>query len=58
MYEVWLDDELICRDDWMPRAQAAWNRASRNRDAAQSGRSIVRLLRDGREAGLKMDGEA
>lgn len=48
MYEIWLDDELICCDDWMPRVQAAWDRASRNRDAAQRG-GIVRLLLNGQE---------
>ncbi|WP_148558678.1 hypothetical protein [Pseudomonas chlororaphis] len=36
-YRIHLDDELICETEWSPLAQAAWNRAARNRDSAQSG---------------------
>lgn len=45
-YRITLNDELICETDWPPMAQAAWERASRNRDAAQHGGHAV-LRRDG-----------
>lgn len=47
-YRIYLDEELICKTAWPPQAQAAWHRASRDRDAAQhSGQAV--LLKDGQE---------
>jgi hypothetical protein len=47
-YRIYLNDELLCKTDWPPRAQAAWHRASRDRDAAQHGGEAI-ILKDGRE---------
>lgn len=44
-YRIYLDDELLCKTDWPPRAQAAWHRASRDRDAAQHGGEAV-IIKD------------
>lgn len=46
-YRVFLDDAEISSSDWLPVAQAAWDRASRDRDAAQHGGEAV-LMIDGR----------
>ena len=52
-YEIWLGDQLFAKTDWPPRAQAAWDRASRNRDAHVFG-EYVTLLRGGKEiAGMQ-----
>jgi hypothetical protein len=45
-YRIYLNDELLCCTDWPPMAQAAWNRAARDRDAAQHGGQAI-LLKDG-----------
>ncbi|MCC4588775.1 hypothetical protein LL962_16980 [Xanthomonas sp. NCPPB 1067] len=37
MYTVKLNGQVLCHTDWPPRAQAAWIRASRDRDSAQRG---------------------
>lgn len=37
MYYIYLNGDLICQTDWPPMAQAAWNRAARDRDSAQHG---------------------
>ncbi len=47
-YRIYLEEELLCKTDWPPMAQAAWHRASRDRDAAQHGGEAV-ILKDGRE---------
>lgn len=47
-YRIYLNEELLCKTDWLPRAQAAWDRASRDRDGAQHGGLAV-LLKDGVE---------
>lgn len=46
-YRILLDDAPVGATDWLPIAQAAWDRASRDRDAAQHGGEAV-LLIDGR----------
>lgn len=46
-YRILLDDAPAGATDWLPVAQAAWDRASRDRDAAQHGGEAV-LLIDGR----------
>ena len=46
-YRILLNDAQICATDWLPVAQAAWDRAARDRDAAQHGGEAV-LLIDGR----------
>lgn len=48
-YRILLDDEPVGATDWLPVAQAAWDRATRHRDAAQHGGEAV-LLIDGRVA--------
>lgn len=45
-YRIYLDDELICKTDWPPMAQAAWHRAARERNAAQNGCRAV-FFKDG-----------
>ena len=45
-YSIYLNDELQCETDWPPMAQAAWNRAGRDRNAAQHG-GIATLKKDG-----------
>ena len=47
-YRIYLDDELLSKTEWPPIAQAAWSRASRDRDAAQHGGHVV-ILKDGVE---------
>jgi hypothetical protein len=47
-YRIYLDEELLCKTDWPPMAQAAWHRASRDRDAAQHGGEAV-IIKDGLE---------
>lgn len=42
-YRIYLDDELLCKTDWLPRAVAAWDRASRDRNSAQHGGLAVIL---------------
>ena len=46
-YRILLDDAPAGASDWLPLAQAAWDRAARDRDAAQHGGEAV-LLIDGR----------
>ncbi len=46
-YRIVLDDAPVGASDWLPVAQAAWDRATRHRDAAQHGGEAV-LLIDGR----------
>lgn len=46
-YRILLDDAPAGSTDWLPVAQAAWDRASRHRDAAQHAGEAV-LLIDGR----------
>lgn len=46
-YRILLDDAPVGSTDWLPLAQAAWDRAARDRDAAQHGGEAV-LLIDGR----------
>ena len=46
-YRILLDDAPVGMTDWLPIAQAAWDRAARDRDAAQHGGEAV-LLIDGR----------
>ena len=46
-YRILLDDAPVGTSDWLPVAQAAWDRAARDRDAAQHGGEAV-LLIDGR----------
>lgn len=46
-YRILLDDATVGSTDWLPLAQAAWDRAARDRDAAQHGGEAV-LLVDGR----------
>ena len=46
-YRILLDDATVGAADWLPIAQAAWDRATRHRDAAQHGGEAV-LLIDGR----------
>lgn len=46
-YRILLDDAPVGASDWLPIAQAAWDRAARDRDAAQHGGEAV-LLIDGR----------
>ena len=46
-YRILLDDAPVGATDWLPLAQAAWDRAARDRDAAQHGAEAV-LLIDGR----------
>ena len=43
-YRVFLDDALVGMTDWLPIAQAAWDRAARDRDAAQHGGEAVLLI--------------
>jgi hypothetical protein len=47
-WRIYLDEELLCKTDWPPMAQAAWHRASRDRDAAQHGGQAI-IIKDGRE---------
>jgi hypothetical protein len=47
-YRIYIDEELLCKTDWPPMAQAAWHRASRDRDAAQHGGEAV-IIKDGQE---------
>lgn len=47
MYRVILNDRLVCETDWPVMAQAAWNRATRDRDSAQHG-GVAVLEKDGR----------
>lgn len=44
-YRIYLNEELLCKTDWPPRAQAAWDRASRDRESAQHGGQAV-LVKD------------
>lgn len=46
-YRILLDDAPAGASDWLPIAQAAWARVSRERDAAQHGGEAV-LIVDGR----------
>ena len=48
-YRIFIADETVGMTDWLPIAQAAWDRASRDRDAAQRGGEAV-LMIDGRVA--------
>lgn len=43
-YRIFLDDEPVGATDWLPVAQAAWDRAARDRDAAQHGGEAVLLI--------------
>lgn len=43
-YRVLLDDAPAGASDWLPVAQAAWDRAARDRDAAQHGGEAVLLI--------------
>ncbi len=43
-YRIFLDDEPVGATDWLPVAQAAWDRATRHRDAAQHGGEAVRMV--------------
>lgn len=45
-YRILLNDAQIGATDWLPVAQAAWDRAARDRDAAQHGGEAV-LMVDG-----------
>ena len=45
-YRILLDDAPVGTSDWLPVAQAAWDRATRHRDAAQHGGEAV-LMVDG-----------
>ena len=45
-YRILLDDAPVGTSDWLPVAQAAWDRATRHRDAAQHGGDAV-LMVDG-----------
>ena len=45
-YRILLDDAQVGSSDWLPVAQAAWDRATRHRDAAQHGGEAV-LMVDG-----------
>lgn len=47
MYRVLLNGAVLTQTEWAPLAQAAWNRASRDRDSAQLGGS-AELWKDGR----------
>jgi hypothetical protein len=44
-YRIYLDEELLCRTSWLPLAQAAWSRFSRDREGAQHGGQIL-LFKD------------
>lgn len=44
LYRVILDDAQVGAADWLPLAQAAWDRAARDRDAAQHGGEAVLLI--------------
>lgn len=46
-YRIFIDEEPVGASDWLPLAQAAWDRASRDRHAAQHGGDAV-LVIDGR----------
>lgn len=46
-YRIFLDDAPVGMTDWLPVAQAAWDRAARHRDAAQHGGEAV-LMVDGK----------
>lgn len=46
-YRIFVDDEPAGATDWLPIAQAAWHRATRDRHAAQHGGDAV-LMIDGR----------
>jgi len=46
VYVVKLDGEVLASTDWPPLAQAAWNRAARDRDSAQLG-GTAELWKDG-----------
>ena len=43
-YRILLDDAQVGSSDWLPVAQAAWDRATRHRDAAQHGGEAVLLI--------------
>ena len=43
-YRILLDDEPVGATYWLPVAQAAWDRATRHRDAAQHGGEAVLLI--------------
>ena len=43
-YRILLDDATVGAADWLPIAQAAWDRATRDRDAAQHGGEAVLLI--------------
>lgn len=43
-YRIFLDDEPVGATDWLPVAQAAWDRATRHRDAAQHGGEAVLMV--------------
>ena len=43
-YRILLDDAPVGATDWLPIAQAAWDRATRHRDAAQHGGEAVLLI--------------
>lgn len=47
IYTVKLNGQMLAATDWPPLAQAAWNRASRDRDSAQHG-GKAELWVDGR----------
>ena len=47
-YTIIIDDEVVCKTDWLPRAQAAWSRAIRDRDASH-GKGFAIFIRDGKE---------
>jgi len=46
-YRIFIDEEPAGAADWLPLAQAAWDRASRDRNAAQHGGDAT-LMIDGR----------
>lgn len=45
MYTVKLNGRVLAHTDWPPLAQAAWNRAARDRDSAHHG-GVAELWRD------------
>ena len=46
-YLIRLNGDPVCETDWPPMAEAAWHRASRDRNTAQHG-GHAELLKDGR----------
>ena len=43
-YRILLDEAPVGATDWLPIAQAAWDRATRHRDAAQHGGEAALLI--------------